>query len=225
MYQSLPWPTSTVQLCFPDVKPVAPSTHTRLVQRSGLSGRTCLLLYCTQVNSSENFRLDWAVFGSRTNGTEHVGGKSPDVNTQWWPLSRLAVRCTCPLTTFNTGNHLIPNAKLQRSEMLCRVEEDVSYALWLTNIALGPETWRQIVHVKHPLVTVFDDSGGARLTGSEALLHSRLALPLTWLWACLPFFCLLVFLEREIKGIGQRSTHTPWKCNQTFQISIVFAHF
>lgn len=72
MYQSLPWPTSTVQLCFPDVKPVAPSAHTRLVQRSGLSGRDCLLLYCTQVNSSENFKLDWAVFGSRMTGTESL---------------------------------------------------------------------------------------------------------------------------------------------------------
>lgn len=72
MYQSLPWPTSTVQLCFPDVKPFAPSTHTRLVQRSGLSGRSCLLLYCTQVNSPENFKLDWAVFGSRVMGTESI---------------------------------------------------------------------------------------------------------------------------------------------------------
>lgn len=70
IYQSLPWPTSTVQLCFPDMKPMAPSTHTRLVQRSGLSGRSCLLLYCTQVSSSENFKLDWAVFGSRVMGTE-----------------------------------------------------------------------------------------------------------------------------------------------------------
>lgn len=69
MYQFLPWPTLTVQLCFPDMKPVAPSTHIWLVQRSGLSGRICLLLYCTQVNSSENFKLDWAVFGSRVTGT------------------------------------------------------------------------------------------------------------------------------------------------------------
>lgn len=70
MYQSWPWPTSTVQLCFPDVKPVAPSTHTRLVHRSGLSGSNRFLQYCTRVNSSENSRLDWAVFGSRTKGTE-----------------------------------------------------------------------------------------------------------------------------------------------------------
>lgn len=69
MYQSLPWPTSTVQLCFPDVKPVAPSTETRLMRRSGLLGRSFLLLYCTQDSSSENSRLDWAVFGSKTTGT------------------------------------------------------------------------------------------------------------------------------------------------------------
>lgn len=153
MYQSLPWPTSTVQLCFPDVNPVAPSTHTRLVQRSGLSGRSRLLLYCTQVKSSQNFRLDWAVFGSRTNGTESVGGKGPDVNTRWGTSSRFSVLRTCPLTTFHTANHLIPNSKLQRSEMLCRVDEDVSYALRLVIIALGPETWRQIVHLKHPLAS------------------------------------------------------------------------
>lgn len=68
--------------------------------------------------------------------------------------------------------------------MLCRVDEDVSHALWLMNIALGPETWRQIVllseRLKHSLVTVVDDNVGARLTGSQALLHSRRsALPLT----------------------------------------------
>lgn len=166
-------------------------------------------------------------------------GKWPDVNTWWWTLSWLSGLCPCPLTMFHTGSHLIPNSKLQRSQMLCGVDEDVSYALWLLNIALGPETQRQFVllskHLKHPLVVsshegippnlpdvpkilcecnfkelfccLFSASGclatvqsqtviadgniGARLKGSDALLHSgSLTWPASEILAYLFFVCL-----------------------------------
>lgn len=50
--------------------------------------------------------------------------------------------------------------------MLRRVDEDVSYALWLVKVAPGPETRRQVAllseHLKHLLVAVVDDRAVVR---------------------------------------------------------------
>lgn len=46
---------------------------------------------------------------------------------------------SCSPTIFDRIHHFLPNSKLEDSQMLCRIDQDVSNILWLLDVAFDPK--------------------------------------------------------------------------------------
>lgn len=142
MYQSLLSPTSTVQLCLPELNPLAASTAIRWVWRSGLSGRTSLEQYSTQVSSSEKLRLDCAVLGSKVIGSVKMNGFISVYGYFSCFCSMGRTFCKrCELTTLHNIFHFSPSLKLEGSDMSSYIYQNISQALWIPQGVFAPKKW------------------------------------------------------------------------------------
>lgn len=83
------------------------------------------------------------MFGSRVTGTESEGKRSVQMSLRDGERLHLLPRWSSDLshqpTVSHKADHLLPDFKFQLSQMLRRVDKDVSDALRFSDVALEPE--------------------------------------------------------------------------------------